>query len=263
MTILPLTDLPWLTIIIASVFIVVGWISAWLLGQAFYRMCCKRTSTQQAKVLQRLAFYLIWFLFIVMALQQFGVKLGVLLGAAGVFSVAIGFAAKTAMSNLVSGVFLVIERPFRVGHHIQLNQVEGHVSAIDLLSTKITTFDQRLIRIPNETVLTATITNFTHYGQRRLDLTIAIAYGTNVANVKTLLLNIAHQHAQVLETPAPNVIFFNFTDAALQLRLSVWVAEPHFGTVKAELQEIINDTFVQEKIEIPYPQLTIHTHQSI
>ncbi len=251
-------QLPWPTIAIAISLIVIGWISARLLGQALYRVCHKRTSVQQAKVFQRLVFYAIWGLFIIMALQQFGVKLGVLLGAAGIFSVAIGFAAKTAMSNLVSGIFLLIERPFRVGHHIRLNQIEGKVSAIDLLSTKITTFDHLLIRIPNETVLTTTLTNFTHYPQRRLDLSIQVAYGTDIPKVKAILLELARQHSQVLEQPASNVSFLDFTDAALALRFSVWVAESDFSQVKSSLQESINDAFIRQNIEIPYPQLTIH-----
>jgi small conductance mechanosensitive channel len=254
-----LSHVNWGTVSTAVVLLLVGFVLAKLVANSLYRVGSKRTSKQQARVFQRLVFYSIWLLFIVMALQQFGFRLSVLLGAAGILSVAIGFAAKNAMSNLVSGIFLLIERPFRVGHHIKLNNVEGRVSAIDLLSTKVTTFDNLLIRIPNETVLTATITNLTHYGRRRLDLTISVAYGSDIVEVKTLLLRLAQEHSQILEDPAPGIIFLQFAAASLDLRLSVWVDEINFGNVKSNLQESINEAFNRAGIEIPYPQLTVHT----
>ena len=125
---------------------------------------------------------------IAIVLNQLGFKLGALLGAAGVAGIAIGFAAQTTLSNLISGLFIIGERPFAVGDVILIGTTRGTVESIDLLSVKLRTFDNLLIRIPSETLLKQEVTNVTRYPIRRFDLTLGVAYKEDVYRVVEVTL---------------------------------------------------------------------------
>ncbi|MFN9975907.1 MAG: mechanosensitive ion channel family protein, partial [Phycisphaerae bacterium] len=113
------------------------------------------------------------------ALDSLGFDLKVLLGAAGILTVAVGFAAQTSASNLISGLFLMFERPFVVGNSIVIGDLRGEVVAIDMLSTKIRTFTNMMVRIPNETLVKSNIVNLSYFPIRRVDLEVGVAYSSD------------------------------------------------------------------------------------
>ena len=123
-------------------------------------------------------------MFCVSALRELGFKLSVLLGAAGVLTVAVGFASQTSASNIISGLFLLGERPFSVGDVIRVGSTTGEVLSIDLLSAKLRTFENLFVRIPNETLIKSEVTNLSRLPVRRLDLKIGIAYKEEVGENK-------------------------------------------------------------------------------
>lgn len=191
-------------------------------------------------------------------MQHLGFKLSVLLGAAGVFTVAVSFASQTAASNLISGIFLLFEHPFKVGDTVEVKGINGVVDSIDLLSTKLKTPDNKLVRIPNEAMIKSEITNLSYFSTRRIDLIIAVAYECNIAQVKTMLLNIADNCDKVLKEPGPNVTIDNFANSAVELKFMVWVNTADLSIARNALQEVIKQQFDQEGIETPPPQVTVH-----
>jgi len=249
-----------LPVIRAVMLMAAGIIVAKIAATATRRLAAKRLSAHHAQLTRRVIFYTTLALFAVMALHQLGFDLSVLLGAAGIFSVAIGFASQTSASNLISGLFLIAERPFVVGDAIKVGDTVGEVLAIDLLSVKLRTFDNLFVRVPNESLIKSQITNLSRFPVRRLDLQIGVAYKEDMARVRDTLLAVAEANPLCLIEPAPLFIFNGFGDSALELQFSVWAKRENFLALKNAMQMEIKQAFDAADIDIPYPHRTLHTN---
>lgn len=254
---MPLAKIGWLHIIYALGLMALGFILAQKVSAVVERAMSKRYSRHHALLTRRLLFYGLLILFAVSALQQLGFKMTALLGAAGVFTVALSFASQTAASNLVSGIFLIFERPFKVGDLIEVKGMKGTVESIDLLSTKINAPDNMLIRIPNETLMKSEITNLSCSKIRRVPITIGVAYNTNIEHAKSVLLSLANANEAVLEKPQPQVVLDNFAESSIDMKLMVWAKTSNAANVRNQLHEAIKQQFDQEGIEMPFPHLII------
>lgn len=236
------------------VLLVAGSIIGRLLAIGVGRVMTKRLGASQGILARRVVWYGLLFLVIASVMRELGLDLGVLLGAAGILTVAIGFASQTSASNLISGIFLLAERPFTVTDVITVGQTTGEVVAIDLLSVKLRTFDNLLVRIPNETLLKSEIRNITRYPIRRVDIQIGVAYRSDIERVRQLLFAVADDHPLCLDEPRPLFQFLGFGESSLNLQFSAWAARDNFIALKTALHIEIKKTFDREGIEIPFPQ---------
>ena len=244
-----ITAKKFVTFLYAASLLLVGYFIAKKLSVLAERALKKRFSRHHTLLIKRCTFYIVFAIFFVSFLQHLGFKLSVLLGAAGVFTVAISFASQTAVSNLISGIFLLFERPFKIGDSVSVNGTTGVVDSIDLLSTKLKTLDNTLIRIPNEALIKSEITNLSYFPTRRMDLIIGVTYDCDIAQVKSLLLNLADQCPQVLKKPAPNVIINDFANYAVELKLIIWAKTAEASTAQDALRETIKEQFDQKGIK--------------
>lgn len=242
----------------ALVILIGGYFIARLLTASTLKLVGKHLSKQQQVLARRILFYGLIVVFVVSALHELGFKLSVLLGAAGILSVAIGFASQTSASNLISGLFLLAERAFVVGDVIRVGGMTGEVLAIDLLSTKLRTFDNLYVRIPNETMLKSEVTTLTRFPIRRLDVPVGVAYKEDTEKVRGLLLAIAHQNPQCLDEPAPQFMFLGFGDSAQNLQLSIWVKREHFLEMKNTIHYEIKKALDDQGVEIPFPHVSLY-----
>jgi small-conductance mechanosensitive channel len=242
----------------AVVILFVGYFIARLLTASILKLVGKHLSKQQQGLFRRILFYGLIIVFTVSALHEMGFKLSVLLGAAGILSVAIGFASQTSASNLISGLFLLTERPFVTGDVIRVGSTTGEVLAIDLLSTKLRTFDNLYVRIPNETMLKSEVTTLTRFPIRRLDVPVGVAYKEDTEKVRELLLTIAQQNPLCLDEPAPRFMFLGFGDSAQNLQLNVWVKRENFLDLKNTIHHEIKKTFDAHGVEIPFPHISLY-----
>jgi small-conductance mechanosensitive channel len=226
------------------------------------RYAVKRTtntlSAQQKQLLSRIAYYGILTLFFVSALRQFGFDFTVLLGAAGIVTLAIGFASQTSASNLISGLFLVLERVVQIGDIVTVDDVTGEVLTVDLLSTKLRTFDNLLVRIPNETMVKARITTLNRFPIRRVDLRVGVAYHSDLGLVQRTLFEVAHANPLCLDEPGPLLISQGFGDSSIDYQLSVWAKSEQFLAVRNSVTREIKEAFDAAGIEIPFPQRVLH-----
>lgn len=243
----------------AFLLLAVGLLVAKLASRALWNLIRGRVAAQQSVLLRRVAFYGIVLLFAVAAFHQLGFKLGVLLGAAGVVSVAVGFASQTSASNLISGLFLIAEQPFGIGDVIQVGGTTGEVLAIDLMSVKLRTFDNLFVRIPNEMLIKAEVRTLTRFPIRRLDLQIGVAYQADLEKVQRVLFDLADRNPLCLDEPKPLFILQGFGDSAIQVQFSPWATRENFLELKNTVQMEIKRRFEEEGIEIPFPQRTLHT----
>jgi len=243
----------------AAVLLLIGWPLAALLARVSARAARRRFTAQSGMLVGKGVRYSLVLLVLIMALREIGFDLTALLGAAGIAGVAIGFAAQTSLSNLISGLFLIWEKPFQVGDVVQVDATTGVVHSIDLLSLKIRTFDNRFTRIPNETLIKSAFTNITRFPVRRLDLDINVAYKEDIARVRALLSEIADANPFSLDEPAPIIVFKGFGDSALEMMLGVWCEKKEFLSLRNSILPEIKRRFDEEGIVIPFPHRTLYT----
>jgi len=194
-------------------------------------------------------------------LLELGFNLGALLGAAGILSVAVGFASQTSLSNIISGVFLYGEKPFAVGDIIRVGSTTGVVLSIDLLSVKLRQFDNQFIRIPNETMIKTEVATITKFPIRRMDLNVGVSYDSNIDQVIRALREVADKNPYSLDDPPPVVIFQGFGDSSLNFMIGAWCVRTQFLDLKNSLTRDVKNKFDEENIEIPFPQRVVHVNQ--
>ncbi|HOX31527.1 MAG TPA: mechanosensitive ion channel [Spirochaetales bacterium] len=172
---------------------------------------------------------------LVNASEAAGIDLGALLGAAGIAGIAIGFAAQTSISNVISGLFLFSEKAFQVGDVIQLDALSGVVESVDMLSVKIRTFDNKLARVPNETMIKSNIVNVTRFPERRLDLSLVLPYGTDLEIVEALLKDAAMSVPAALSEPEPFFLAGELGSRGISVSFGVWFKKDDFAALKNAL----------------------------
>ncbi|WP_273024577.1 mechanosensitive ion channel family protein [Rheinheimera sp.] len=246
----------------ASVLLLAGFICASMASRAVSRFFSKNFSQHHIVLFKRLLYWLIVALFVASALKQLGFSLSVLLGAAGVLSVALGFASQTSASNLISGLFLIGEQPFKLGDTIKVGNTTGEVLSIDLLSVKLRTFDNLFVRIPNETLIKSEVTNLTRFPIRRFDLLLGVAYKEQIAVVRQVLMDVADKNPLCLDEPNPMFLFLGFGDSALNIQFSVWSKRENFRDLRNSLQEEVKLAFDKAGIEIPFPQRVVYLNHA-
>jgi small-conductance mechanosensitive channel len=230
------------------------------LAAAVLRRTLKKHASPQASMLgYKVVSYGGGLILILTVLNELGFKVSTFLGAAGILGVAVGFASQTSLSNLISGIFLIWEKPFEVDDVIRVNGTTGAVQEIDLLATKIRTFDNTLVRIPNENMIKSEVTNITRYEIRRFDINLGVAYKEDVGKVIRVLKEVADKNPWCLDEPAPLVLFLGFGDSALNFLFGVWFAKKDFVDLRNSIQREILERFREENIEIPFPHLSLYT----
>lgn len=267
----PVEKAPWLTRMLAMeaddlllmvvrvvVILVVAFALGRLLGGLAGRFAARRGSAQGEMLTRRFVFYGVMGVAFFMVLDALGVEFGVLLGAAGILTVALGFASQTSASNLISGLFLLGERPFVVGDVIEVNARTGVVLAVDLLSVKLRTFDNQFVRVPNETLIKSEIVNVTRNPIRRMELNLRLSYAADLDRVRALLLELANEDPDVLEEPEPIVWVDQLGDSAIHLRFLCWASNRGgFYEVRSRMFESVALTLQRERIAVGYPRVEV------
>jgi small-conductance mechanosensitive channel len=241
------------TFVHAAVVIVAGWlIGKWLSG-GIGRLLTGRVHIQVEMLARRGVFYGTLIFSFIHMLRLIGLDLSVLLGAAGILTVAVGFASQTSASNLISGLFMIGERPFVIGDVIKAGSTMGEVLSIDLLSVKLRTFDNLFVRVPNELLIKSEIVNYTHFPIRRADIVLNVNYKEDLERIRALLTEIARAHPLCLEEPKPQLFFLGFGESAQQIQFSVWGNREQFIDMRNEVQEQIRVAFNAHNIALPFP----------
>ena len=210
--------------------------------------------------LRNLAYAVAVVVVLIAALDFAGVPTTSLLAVVGAVGLGIGLAVKDSLSNIASGVMLIVLRPFRAGDVVQVAGLEGTVDSVRIFHTHMHTPDNRTLILPNSQITAAPIVNHSTRGGRRLDVAAAIGYDEDLGAARTALLEVAHASARVRKDPAPDVIVAELTDAKVVLQLRAWVAPDELPAVRAELQEAAWQQFVQRGLRAPAPQRLVHVH---
>lgn len=197
---------------------------------------------------------------IAVAMGQIGLNLENVALVAGALSVGIGFGLQSIVSNFVSGLILLAERPIRVGDMILVKGEEGYVRRISVRATEIETFDRAMVLIPNSDLITGMVKNFTHANTTgRVIVQVNVHYDADLDEVRDILIGCACDHPQVLRSPPPRVFLMKFGDAALQFELRCVVANVDYAlTVKSDLHFAVLDRLRSANIGIPFTPWAIY-----
>ncbi|WP_286221594.1 mechanosensitive ion channel family protein [Marinobacter apostichopi] len=198
----------------------------------------------------------------VTVLAQFGFDVLSIVAGLGIVGIAVGFAAQSTLSNFIAGVTLLIERPFRIGDWVTINGQDGKVVKIALRTTWLRTRDNIFTMIPNDSVASSEIVNFSTEGAIRLNISVGIAYKERAEAARQIIMPILEQHPEVLQVAdmMPKVMLSNLGDSSIDLIVQAWIGPDNLDvqpSIKAELLEQIKDALDHAGIEIPFPHLQL------
>lgn len=240
-----------------TLILVIGVLIARIVSINVRRALSERLPVNERELLTKLVYYGIVILALLAALPQLSVDLSGLLVAGGIAGIVIGFASQSVISNLISGLFLMFERPIRIGDNINVSDVTGSVEDIRVLSTVIKTFDGIYIRIPNEKVFTSNITNYVHNVARRFEYLISIRYQDDADLAIRIAKEVIEIHPFALRNPSPSVFVDNLGDNGVNLTVYIWAPARNWWEVRTDLLWKIKKALEENGIEIPFPQRTV------
>lgn len=237
----------------ALVVAVVGFVVARAAGKVTNRWLERKNMEQPMRtLLVRIVRLIITGMALIVALSTAGMDVTALIAGAGVVGVGVGLAMQGVLGNLVAGLTIIFTKPFRVGEYITLLGVQGQVQSVELLSTTLAHPDLSRVMIPNRKIIGEVLHNYGHI--RRLDLTVGVAYGTDLNNAITIVRAVLAQNARVLKDLVPVVGVTGLADSSINLAIRPWTKVEDYGPASAEINQAIVEAFRANNISIPFPQ---------
>lgn len=241
-----------------AIFIVGRWLAKKATVIVNRIMLRSRLDVTAANFLSRM-FYGVFIVVVALAaLNQVGVHTTSVVAILGGAAVAIGLALKDQLSNFAAGIMIVTFRPFAKGDYVQISSYTGTVAEITLVNTHITTINNHDVIIPNSSITTSAVINYTALPNRRVDITIRIGYDANIKTAKDLILKLAKDNPVSFSDPEPIVRVTNLGDNSVDLTLNVWTTNDDWWSMQCDLLEQFKYVFDDEAIDIPFPQHSIH-----
>jgi small conductance mechanosensitive channel len=249
-----------LRVVGAIVILVVGRIIAGLVRTGIRRALQKRdTDPGLVGFLSSIAYTLVMVAVVVAALGNFGVEAASFVAILGAAGFAVGFALQGSLSNFAAGVMILLFRPYKVGDFISAAGVSGTVKGIDLLATTLATPDNVKILVPNGKLFGDTITNYSVYDTRRVDLLLGIGYSSSIDKAYEAMRRLIAADERILKDPEPMLAVGELADSSVNLIVRVWVNRADYWNVKFDLTRGAKDAFDAEGVEIPFPQRVVHS----
>ena len=246
---------------LAALIALVGWWLAKWVSRVLYRALSRAgVEPTLAGFLRNMAYAVMLVVVLITAMQKVGVSTASLLAVLGAAGLAVGLAMKDSLSNIASGVMLIVLRPFRDGDSVQAAGLEGVIEEVRIFQTRMRTADNRLIVLPNSMITTAPIINFTAKPQRRIDILVGVGYDDDLKKAKDILLRIALDNALVLKQPEPVVQVTRLSESSVDLTLFAWTKTKDFGDTKSQLTEAVRTQIIGNGLNIPYPQRDLHVY---
>ena len=250
-------------IIAAIIIFVLGkWVSRMLsrtLGNALRRA---KTDEMLVGFVVNLAYIGLLAFVILAALAQLGIQTTSFIAVLGAAGLAVGLALQGSLSNFAAGVMLIIFRPFKVGDFIEAAGTSGVVEQIMIFSTKLKSPDNKQLYVPNGSIISGTITNYSAKEQRRVDLVFGCSYGDDIKKAKALLEDILKSNPLVLADPAPVVGVLELGDNSVNFAVRPWVNTPDYWDAYFQITEAVKQRFDEAGLSIPFPQRDVHLVQS-
>ena len=258
------------SIISAFTIILLAWVAAGfadLIINMFGKRMTKLTDTslddEALPFITKLAKIVIYGIAFSMMLENLGYSIGPILASLGLAGFAIGFAAKDTISNILAGFFILLDRPFKIGERVDIGGTYGDVVDIGLRTTKVKTLDHQIVIVPNSTIVSGNVTNFSLPDlHQKLKLNFGVSYGSDIKKAKKITVEVAKKTKLVLPSPAPEAFFLEFGESSLNFTLVIWIEDmkKKWKVTDAVYSEAWK-RFQKEGIEVPFPVRTVYLHK--
>ncbi len=246
-----------LDLLVAACVLLAAFTAARLLTGYLRRFLKEKLAKEHLEIMTKLVYYGVVVTAALAVLPSIGVKLSGLLVAGGIAGLAIGFASQSIIGNLISGIFLIIERPIKIGDAVNIDGTLGVVEDIHIMSTTLRTYDGLFVRMPNQKVFTTDITNLVAYAARRFEYLVGIRYSDDAQQAIEIIRRVIDEHPLALKSPEPMVFVDSLGDNSVNIVVRVWGPTAVWLGIKTELLWKIKSALEAEGIEIPFPQRTL------
>lgn len=248
---------------IFSLIILVSWLLAYILSGMARRALALASKQSQllTDFLVGMTFRIIMIIGIIVGLSTLGVDIGPLLAVIGAAGFVVAFALQSTLSNFASGIMIMIYRPFDVNDAVEVAGINGKVSSLNLVSTTITTFDNKRMIVPNNEIWGNTITNASASKERRVDMVFGIGYGDDIDHAMQVLEEIVSAHPLTLAIPEAVIQLHELADSSVNFICRPWVRTADYWTVYWDITRNVKVRFDAEGLSIPYPQQDLHIYQ--
>ena len=216
-----------------------------------------RMDRDRLEIITKVVYYMIIIVAILLALPALGIHPSSLLVAGGVVGIVIGFASQSIVGNLISGIFLMFERPIKIGDQLRVDDISGFVEDIHIVSTIVRTYNGLYVRIPNEKVFTGIITNYVANIARRFEYVVGIRYSDDADLAIKIIEDLIDEQPFALKNPSPQVFVDNLGDNSVNLHVRIWAPATEWYKLKMELLWDIKKTLEGNGIEIAFPQRVV------
>ncbi|NVN55356.1 mechanosensitive ion channel [bacterium Scap17] len=251
------------TLLSALAVLVFGmWVAKRLTQWATSLLHRKSMDEAAAGFVGQIAYAILVVMVLLTALDQLGVDTTSMIAALGAAGLAIGLALQSSLSNLASGFLLVTLRPFKKGDYVEAAGTAGSVDQITMLQTRLVTPDNRKVTVPNSSVMSNTITNYSALPTRRLDLVVGVSYDDDIRQVKAVLEELVAGDERIMKEPSHLIAVSELADSSVNFNFRMWCKASDYWALKWDMTERIKLTFDERGISIPYPQRDVHFHQA-
>ena len=203
---------------------------------------------------------LLMILVFIAAINQLGIETTSIIAVLGAAGLAIGLALQGSLSNFAAGILIVIYRPYKVGDYIEAGNHAGTVKDIQIFSTVLKTPDNKIVVVPNGSIMNGSIVNYSDQDTRRVDLIISCSYEDDIDKVRSVLEDILKKEKRILKDPKPQIAVSELADSSVNFIFRPWVKRTDYLPVYYSLLEEVKKRFDKEGISIPYPQSDVHIH---
>ncbi|MBY5947513.1 small-conductance mechanosensitive channel MscS [Photobacterium rosenbergii] len=211
--------------------------------------------------LHSLVRYLLFVIVLIAALGRVGVQTASVVAVIGAAGLAVGLALQGSLSNFAAGVLIVAFRPFKSGDFVEIGGVSGSVESIQVFSTILNTPDNKMVVVPNASVIGGPITNYSRHKTRRIDLVIGVSYDADLKHTKAVLNRVIEADDRILKDPEPTVGVLALADSSVNFAVRPWVKTSDYWAVYFDLMQAIKEELDKENIGIPYPQMDVHLNK--
>ncbi|MDV5171471.1 small-conductance mechanosensitive channel MscS [Photobacterium rosenbergii] len=211
--------------------------------------------------LHSLVRYLLFVIVLIAALGRIGVQTASVVAVIGAAGLAVGLALQGSLSNFAAGVLIVAFRPFKSGDFVEIGGVSGSVESIQVFSTILKTPDNKMVVVPNASVIGGPITNYSRHKTRRIDLVIGVSYDADLKHTKAVLNRVIEADDRILKDPAPTVGVLALADSSVNFAVRPWVNTVDYWAVYFDLMQAIKEELDNENITIPFPQMDVHLNK--
>ncbi|MFC2150381.1 mechanosensitive ion channel family protein [Calditrichota bacterium] len=250
----------WLPNLIAAFIILAAFYIFWRLLNGASVVMMKRAKLDQTAIsfVLTLLKYTVLTIGIVTALGKIGVNTVSILTSLGVVGLTIGFAAKDALSNMISGIFIFWDRPFVIGDLVEIEGNYGKVDSITMRSTRVVTPDGRMLAVPNTKIVNSTVASYTNFPHLRLDIAFTVGVNEDIGKIREIALGVCSSMKELMQDPKPDVAVNSLNDYNIELRLSTWLTnEATHIRIRDTLREKLFEALRSASIDMPYETLAI------